>query len=61
MKTIIKKIEKEIENQLDVKNEKNDFTTTNIEAILKVWYDSRPILYFELDNYIFSEKKYFYF
>lgn len=36
MNNIIKKIEREIENQLDIKNEKNDFTTTNIEAILKV-------------------------
>lgn len=37
MKNIISNIEKEIENQLDMKNEKNDFTTTNIHAILKVF------------------------
>lgn len=36
MKNIINTIEKEIETQLDVKSEKNDFTTTDTEAILKV-------------------------
>lgn len=36
MKNIINNIEKEIEEQLDMQTEENDFITTNVFAIVKV-------------------------